>query len=263
MKKYFFLLIILNILISCYLADNSNNNSGSITFNLPDTIKASAPPALLQLKFFKEGEMLVSSDPSISYLSDYPDQITVTGDLEFSITTGDYEGSTTVTGVPSEIGLQILAEYFEESNAGTENWDLTQAGLSETFTVTEGSNTNISLSLNDIKYGTVTVNNDEGWSTCYFRAYEPDDLDSFIYTEEGTAYRNPTEPVTLCEAEGSVSGNLIFQDAILPGRKMKMLITNQSSSDSDPVGLSEEFELRPGETKTISASYYSSCIQIS
>ncbi len=267
MKKLLLIFIVSIFFISCYITDN-NSGTGSITFDLPETMKASANvETILKLRFFNEGEMQVLPNflsATISYATDYPTPVSVTGQSEFSYTSSDTSGSVTVTGVPSDKPLQILAECLIESyEEGSGLWYIERAGLSNSFTLGEGENANVSIALLGAVYGSVTVNNDKGWSTCYFRAYEPDDLDSFIYTEEGTAYRNPTEPVTLCEAEGSVSGNLIFQDAILPGRKMKMLITNQSSSDSDPVGLSEEFELRPGETKTISASYYSSCIQIS
>ena len=269
MKKILLILIISTSFISCYIADN-NSDTGSITFTLPGSMKADAVvDQILKLRFFNEGEMLAFGNPMTAEIyydkPDYPSPVPVTGQSEFSYTSLDSSGTVTVTGVPSEKPLQILAEYLVESYVeGSGLWYIDRAGLSNSFTVNEGENTNVSIALFDAVYGSVTVNNDYEWSSCYFRAYEPDDLDNFVTLSGSTVTEFNSEPTVFCENSGTIEGTLLFQEAILPGKKIKLLISPTEFIDmEDTIGLSEEFELKPGEIRTITLNYYTSFDQLS
>ena len=256
MKKILFIFIISVLFISCYIADNNGSDSGSITFKLPEAMKASTTEAKLRLRFFNDGDMDVLQGLSIVYLTDYPTPVSITGQNEFSYTTED-NGIATVTGVPSGRPLQILAEYLDADDG----WAMSHAGRSASFTVPEGENTDIIVTLYPAVAGTgVTVNMDPFTSTSYIRIFDEDEFVGFlsISGSDITSF-NATYPTPVYQGTGSPSGSsFTFTEAILPGRKFRLIISENGLIDSSAsdVGVSGTFEVLPGLTKSVSVTYY-------
>ena len=263
MKKLILIIIISGLFISCYIADN-NSDSGSITINLSETMKDSAANQKLVLKFFNAGEMSVNQTSSeISYLSaEYPDQVSVTGVLEYDVT-GESGGSVTVTGIPSGRQLELLAEYKGEYSASSGNWHIEQAGLSDPFEVEEGGNTTIDLYIVDAKKGTIEANHYSGWDNPdYFRGYTPEDLAAYVNFDTPYSGQITTNSAPNQEDNGSGTGDgetITFTDAVLPGKQMRIMVSDNSTIneyDGEQIGISDTFEILPGQTKTLNLHYY-------
>ena len=256
MKKLLLILLISSLFLSCYIED-TNSKSGTITFNLPVS-KASAPGTItLKLKFFSSGDMKTTQTASeISYDSDYPEQISVSGPLEFTYSNTVSGGTATITGVPSETELELLVEHFEEYSTPNEDWYINEAGLSFPFTVGEGENTNVSLMLKQAANASLSADLSGSFgSEVYFLLLDEYVFNNYVeITGSGINFNRGITPTYIKMEEyffGAPSPYPYQYTDMLPGRKMKILARSSEyiSAGSD-VAVSETFEILPGTTKT-------------
>ena len=260
-KKILSILIIITIFISCYLA-NSEKSSGTVSVKITSDIMKNPDPGYdyeVKIRFFPDGEMEVDQASSISYLTAYPE--TVTPGM-ISISVNEDSGSLTIQDIPADIPLNLLAEFYDEyEESGI--YYIGHAGLSDSFEVEAGENTQVSLDLVYAEEGTLTVDfsdaPDYDLANYGFvaRFFEPAALDSYI-TISGDEI--DFDPYSFPEFDnyypefGSYPYNI---EARFPGKKMVMLVSYQETAGyGDYIGISDVFEVLPGRTLSVPVQYY-------
>ena len=260
-KKILLILLIITISISCYLV-NTEKNSGTVSVKITSDIMKNPDPGYdyeVKIRFFPEGEMQVDQASSISYLTAYPETV---GPGMISISVNEDSGSQTIPDVPADRPLNLLAEFYgEHSEFGI--YYIYHAGLSDSFEVEAGENTQVSLDLVYAEGGTLTVDfsdaPEEELANAGFvaRFFEPAALDSYI-TINGDVI--DFDPYTFPEFTNYYPefGSYPYDiGGIFPGKKMVMLVSYQEIAGyGDYIGISDVFELMPGRTLSVPVQYY-------
>ena len=192
----------------------------------------------------------------ITYLSGYPSAVSVSGIKEFDYFAGDNIGSVTISGIPSGVELEMLAEYLKEYSVGKEDWYIDYAGKSQPFTVETDENTAVSINLVDANNGTINQTlPSSGYS--YFLLVEENSFNSYVEIS-GTdiTFDRNNDPDLVVVQETSATYPLELT-AILPGRKMRIFARDfQWNGGGTSVAVSDSFEVLPGQTVTNTAINY-------
>ena len=247
-------------LFSCYQAPESS--SGSVAVKLDSSVMRDAPAGFdgeLRLAVFNAGDLDslidISGEPEISYLGDFPTPLLANN----SFPVIGRSGVLSLLNVPSDKPLTLLVEY----DGGY--WDPedtpyyhSYSGVSGTFEVAGGGTAEVAVTLTPTADSTGVTVNKGPLSSGYIRIYLDSEFDGFI-SLSGSILSFGTEPSTYISEGTASSGDseFIYEDAILPGRKYRVIVSeDQGIEGGADVGITDTFELLPGRSETISATYY-------
>ncbi len=134
---------------------------------------------------------------------------------------------------------------------------MSYAGLSDSFTVQEDENTNVSIALVRADTGTINLTLPDTSEYSYFLLVDEDSFNSYVtISGSGINYDRNSDPEPYIVRNASATYPLELT-AILPGRKMRMFARNvQWNGDGSSVAVSESFEVLPGRTVTNTAITY-------
>lgn len=269
MKNIFYIIIIITFISSCYQAPESS--SGSVAVRLNSDLMRDAPGDFdgeLRLAVFDEGDLdslidyPVGAYPMIAYLGDFPTPLLANNSVPFY----GSSGVLSMLNVPSDKPLKLLIEHYGERFDTESIYFHSYSGVSEEFEVPGGETTDVTVTLLPTAFaGGMSVNKHTSYiETSHFRLYDPADLDSIINFSGNTisSIDGGTTALNPYGTSGDISGNnavVNFEsaDAILPGRKTRVLVSpSQNISTDDFIGISGEFELRPGLSDSVSVTYY-------
>ena len=249
----------------------------------------------LRIKFFEASEMdykidrypfpddnnyiggYISYDDAISYLSK-PTPITINGKKTTisyfqtntplnGLPTAPNDGIIEIDRVPAGVSLRAVVEYYDYNagynytyvwNEATQSDDLellftnytTHAGVSEPFTVKKDSSTTVTIKLERAAFATVKFNVPSYviYVPITINVMTPEAFDSNYEINGKIINRNGSTPTPY----GFNSATQ--QIDVLPGKKLKLLLRDKNSSGS-PAGLSQTFELAPGEIRQINVDW--------
>ena len=256
MKKYFIILIIFTLFtISCYQEPESL--TGSISVNL-STVSKDAPAGYdgeLRLAVFPEGldSLIEDSGFQISYLTELPAPLLANN----SVPVNGNSGIVSLLNVPADAKLQLLVEFDRDWNGDYYN---AFSGISSTFEVAGGGNSEVTVKLLETANGSVRVNNytPDPFGMVHFWFFDPDDYNDLI-TLSGTDITYIDDSVYVEDDWGNVNGAFLEYDAILPGKKYRFMVSEEAYivTGYPNVGISGTFEVQPGLEKAVSVTYYS------
>ncbi|MCL2480488.1 MAG: hypothetical protein FWF38_02120 [Spirochaetaceae bacterium] len=291
-KFILFAILIVFILASCYQAAGTdrNTNEGALFVKLSGGPMRAPSTAAgeIRVKFFEAGKMEEGKaykiaeyeypngrhiDNAIFYLN-MPVALNVNGK---KITTDyfnahfDSKNTTEIDNVPAGISLRMLVEYNcydQEHELSSDNTSyLSHAGVSEPFTVKKDSATTVDINLNQAAYGTVLLDDAFGVLNVYvsvaIMAVEEFDR---IFTIDGnkivvsanTSYSGQLTSLSSLELllykPGSSTSIGIRELPMLPGKRLRLMII-QPNATPRIAGLSQSFELAPGEERQIAVDW--------
>ena len=246
------------------------SSGGSVSIRLQSDIMRDAPAGYdgeLKLRFFADGvlDSLVeysgggASPTVIAYLGAFPSSLGVGGSSIITVPFNYGDSQLSVQNVPSDKKLNVFIEYYGDGTL--DPYYLAYAGLSDSFELSGGETAEVSVTLVETQPGTITVNNGSGFTgTCYMFVYEPTTFDSDINIDTpdpGTITFNSTSSYLDYYAGTESAGVITFPDAIMPGKKIKIVVTQYNSFNMGvDHGLSDTFEVQPGRTLSVPVSYY-------
>ncbi len=246
------------------------SSGGSVSIRLQSDIMRDAPAGYdgeLKLRFFADGvlDSLVeysgggASPTVIAYLGAFPSSLGVGGSSIITVPFNYGDSQLSVQNVPSDKKLNVFIEYYGDGTL--DPYYLAYAGLSDSFELSGGETAEVSVTLVETKESpSITVNrHSSNPSQGYFRFYESEGFDNFTNIS-GSDITFNTEPTVVLEnytynySSTTITYNV---DALPPGKKMRILVSySQGIYNSDFAGISDEFELQPGLSKTIPVTYY-------
>ncbi len=272
---FLFILLIFIILISCYQQPESAD-SGSVSIRLQSDIMRDAPAGYdgeLVLAVFKAGDLdsLIGysggsiASTEISYLGDFPTPLLANNSVPFT----GRSGVISLLNVPSDRSLSLLVEHYGGLYGVEGTYYHSYSGVSDTFEVKGGGTAEVAITLTPTTYAAgMSVNKYTSYTASHFRLYDPTHLSTILhFNGNEIELIDPSFYETFNMEDrygttGTVSGNnaiVTFDvaDAILPGRKTRVLVSeNQTISQNNFIGISNEFELRPGLSDYVTVTYY-------
>ena len=266
MKRFHIIILIFSVFVlSCYQSPDTSS-TGSVSLNLSAVTKSvpSGYDGELRLAVYLDGELdsyiskqSVTGAPEISYLAELPSPLLENNSIPYTGTSGNVS----LLNVPAGVKLNLLVEHYGTENVnGSDQYFLNYSGVSDSFEVEAGENTNVSVSLLETALGTLNLDFSEKFSTLFCLLLDESVCNSYISIsgseirfdrdaaidslDLATDYSSPVDPIT-------------FND-MLPGKKMKILVRNQQYNDNkSDVGVSEAFEMLPGQTlNSLKITYY-------
>ncbi len=266
-KKILMLTIPLIFIISCY-QQPENEAEGSVSVILKSDIMRDAPAGYdgeLTLALYPAGSLdsLVNQSTSeISYLGDFPNPLMANPSVPFI----GRSGQLSLLKVPVNRQLSMLVEHNGILYAGNPSgpYYLSYAAVSAPFTVAEGETIEVPITLVPTKYGSILVSKHTSFigtdNIDRFKAYEPSAFAAYVNIDNpstGMLTFN-SDPGEIDSGLGSTGGGstISFLEAILPGKRMRILVTDEITTDNTTVGVTDTFEVQPGRTLSVPITYY-------
>lgn len=263
-NKLLFLPLTLIFLISCYLQP-VNEAEGSVSVILKSDIMRDAPAGYdgeLTLALYSAGSLdsLVNqSESEISYLGDFPNPLMANPSVPFI----GRAGQLSLLKVPAERQLSLLVEHkgilYEGNPSGP--YYLSYAAVSAPFTVSDGGSVEVPITLVPTANGSISVVRDSAYTgTDYISLYEPEDLDMYININTPSTgnitFNAPPSTLNTGSDSAPTASTITFLNIALPGKKMKIMVTDDSPPFFENVGISETFEVQPGRVLSVPLTYY-------
>ena len=263
MKRYLIIILVYSVLtFSCYQAPESS--TGTVSIKL--TTAAKGAPAgfdgIFKVAVYSGNiDSYFEKTSEITYLKDFPSPLLANSYIPFNGDSGDLS----LMNVPVSSALTLLIERYSTRSDKGSIYFHSYSGISDVFEVDGIDSTEVVIPLIPTGYaGGMSVPKHSSYSASHFRLYDPAYLLGLVTISgnEIPTINYSSQSFNNYGTTGTVSGNVAtvsfdVADAILPGRKTRALVSeNQTIGQNDYIGITDEFELRPGLSDTVPVTYY-------